>query len=345
VRNLHPTLQKEIIDKYNNYEKLKDLANFYSLDLIKLRYWIKKNPHVKWRGGKQFSLNEDYFKKECANQAYILGFLSADGCIRFEKKAWNLRVEIQQQDVEFLEFLKKELEFNGNIRFYSKKTPKNKDGFYCRVDIRNNTMGEDLINNGVIPNKTYNFKLPPVAYGPYSNHFMRGYFDGDGCITTQSNKTRHNYFFSLCVNKEVAQDFIDLIYQKSGVKLHKYNYSKISASTAITCESKESIRKMYEWLYADSENSFSLSRKKERFELAFENSLIDRVDLRKKINNEVRLKCEELFEQGVSLQKICDFLQQEYQLEVSRFPLTLARKKWRLTRNQQQNQNEALLVP
>ncbi len=47
-------------------------------------------------------------------------------------------------------------------------------------------MKNDLIRLGCIPSKTKTLEFPSVDIVPkhLMRHFIRGYFDGDGCITT-----------------------------------------------------------------------------------------------------------------------------------------------------------------
>lgn len=42
-------------------------------------------------------------------------------------------------------------------------------------------MGEDLVQWGIVPCKTYSFVTPDIPKQLYS-HYFRGYFDGDGSI-------------------------------------------------------------------------------------------------------------------------------------------------------------------
>jgi len=50
-------------------------------------------------------------------------------------------------------------------------------------------MYSDLINLGLHPRKSLTINLPDVPKR-YMSHFIRGYFDGDGCINLYRNKNR-----------------------------------------------------------------------------------------------------------------------------------------------------------
>ena len=47
---------------------------------------------------------------------------------------------------------------------------------------------DDLEDNGIIPRKTWNIEYPDWLEDDLLSHFVRGIFDGDGCITTSSRK-------------------------------------------------------------------------------------------------------------------------------------------------------------
>lgn len=50
-------------------------------------------------------------------------------------------------------------------------------------------MTDDLISHGCIQNKTFYIEIPNIPE-PLMNHFIRGFFDGDGCICTDNKKKR-----------------------------------------------------------------------------------------------------------------------------------------------------------
>ena len=63
------------------------------------------------------------------------------------------------------------------------------------LTIGNKVMINDLLLLGLTPNKSLDVKFPILNKDLYS-HFIRGYFDGDGCICLLSNKSWHINFCS-----------------------------------------------------------------------------------------------------------------------------------------------------
>lgn len=59
--------------------------------------------------------------------------------------------------------------------------------FYLRIG--NKVMFQDLLEKGVKPRKSLTMKLPNIPEGHFS-FFLRGYFDGDGCVHVYVPKRR-----------------------------------------------------------------------------------------------------------------------------------------------------------
>ena len=145
----------------------------------------------------KYNYNKDYFQIiDSADKAYWLGFLYADGCInrnyKNEKlKSMSLELQLCSDDKHHLEKLNQSLESNVEIH---DKISKYKDKEYksSRLCISCTKMCYDLIDKGCTPQKTYTIRMPSFDIVPeyYMRDFIRGYFDGDGCIciTTMNGK-------------------------------------------------------------------------------------------------------------------------------------------------------------
>ena len=124
-----------------------------------------------------YNFNKDYFQKiDTEDKAYFLGFIVADGCISEKSNS----VQIIQKETYILEEFKKYIEFNG---------PVYKDeyrGISC-ITVNSSKTKKDLENLGITPNKTMIVKYPNISEH-LQNHFIRGVFDGDGCISLRTDK-------------------------------------------------------------------------------------------------------------------------------------------------------------
>lgn len=112
-----------------------------------------------------------------------MGFIYADGYI---SKDNSFEITLKAEDVRHLHKFNRFLECNVNrVSYHPKKTSEKIYDLY-RFSIQNDTMGKALNSHGVIPNKSLVLTFPEIS--TFSNedlirHFIRGYFDGDGCIS------------------------------------------------------------------------------------------------------------------------------------------------------------------
>lgn len=136
------------------------------------------------RFARKYNINESYFDEiDTQNKAYIMGFLSADGC-NFPSKS-TISMSLEECDKEILEKICKEMDNTHPLEFidYSNK----KDFGYTYKDqyrmlIFSSHMCNKLEEHGVIPNKSLRLQFPENLDDDLKRHYLRGYFDGDGTL-------------------------------------------------------------------------------------------------------------------------------------------------------------------
>lgn len=136
-------------------------------------------------------------------EAYLLGFIYADGSVLHKTKHLNkyntVRLKISKKDKEDLIRFNKYLNWKyGETKTYIKNKK------YDMVYVTNYTinMANQMITLGVIPRKTYSNEDFVFTNIPdkFKRHFIRGYFDGNGHINI--NK-KEQMIFELCSNNIV----------------------------------------------------------------------------------------------------------------------------------------------
>ena len=146
------------------------------------------------RGGhNRYKFKIDFFEKWSPEMAYVLGFLYADGDIEDVRKSSRTQyVTIASVDRDILESIKKALGSGHNLNYRAprKVTYRNgktyeSRGIY-RLRIGSKKMFNDLLKLGLSPRKSLTIKFPDDIPDNCLNHFIRGYFDGDGCITIKN---------------------------------------------------------------------------------------------------------------------------------------------------------------
>ncbi|OGM05079.1 hypothetical protein A2715_03720 [Candidatus Woesebacteria bacterium RIFCSPHIGHO2_01_FULL_39_32] len=142
------------------------------------------------RGGHNRSkINEKFFKNWSPNMAYLLGLIYADGTIKDVRiSSRTCYIAVSSNDLDLLEQVRKVLSSTHKIytrksrmvKFSDHKIYKCSTSYILRVG--NKMIYQDLVNLGLTPRKSLKIQLPDVPV-EYFNFFLRGYFDGDGCLS------------------------------------------------------------------------------------------------------------------------------------------------------------------
>lgn len=220
----------------------------------------------------RYSLNESFFKNiDTEEKAYILGFIYADGYVG-DNKTNNVVITVTRKDKCILEEIKKCLEYTGEIRnvdslkgCYENTKPKS------TINFSSKELAEDLRKLGLYPNKSTSMtKLPDIPLDLY-RHFIRGYFDGDGCIST-SQKTSYHILSDgskkKYINKSIIWNVIGTIEFLDDMK--KYLPTNVLDAKCKTdgmkylrTDSKKALRLIYKFMY--DESTIYLKRKYKKF--------------------------------------------------------------------------------
>lgn len=212
-----------------------------------------------------YTLDENYFFEiNSLDKAYFLGLLYADGNVYIKNSINHLSIELLLEDLKIIELFKICLKTNRPTKFRKSKVDKN--GFNikerCGLSIVNKKICLDLVNLGCTPRKTKSLKFPQFLKKDTSllKAFIRGYFDGDGCVSvSKDNKIKSS------INS--TEDFINNLYEIfTDLKLDPkiYKHKRISNFYEIYFNGIERNMRVYNYLYDDS--IYFLNRKKEKFE-------------------------------------------------------------------------------
>lgn len=182
----------EILKLYQNNISRKEIAKMYqvqdrTISNILLKFGISKLS--RGLGARKYTFNYNYFDNiDTESKAYILGMLYADGTN--STKRGVLRLGLQEKDIDILEKINKEFDNTKPIRF--SKSRKNKR--IAEIELVSKNTANQLAYLGCIPKKSLILKFPNSKQVPNHliNHFIRGYFDGDGCLAYRYPKKNKN---------------------------------------------------------------------------------------------------------------------------------------------------------
>jgi len=240
-------------------DKSMDLNLFYN-DFIPI---ICHSPHIypKNRKKKVDITNQDFFDIiDTEQKAYWLGFLYADGSIG----RYVLKIGLSKKDILHLQKFANIF----NVKMCYRQNGKNVESY---IQIYDKYLYNKLFELGMRNRDLNTIKnnIPEELI----RHFIRGFFDGDGCISicnhSQKYKDkeyiykRYNLSFA-CFSYMFANDLQDIICVR--VKILK---NKIIKHTNANCwypswGNIQDIKKFKDWIYNDS--NIYLERKKEIFD-------------------------------------------------------------------------------
>ncbi len=226
-----------------------------------------------------YSLNENYFNEiNSTNKHYILGFIYADGSVYKN----YLSITVQICDISVLEFIKKELNYNGPI--YKKPT-------YCTLTISSKKLVNDLCLLGIIQNKTYESKTLPLFNINFFPQFLLGFFDGDGSIYKPSKTKPYDYTVNFTSNQIVLNEIKNLLKERliSSSKIRKRYDNEISCMLDI--KGSINLEKIYNLFYSNPPEYF-FKRKYDKFN-EFKDSLKNMN--KRNFKNEIVLEIKQMY--------------------------------------------------
>lgn len=139
-------------------------------------YWEKYPRPVKgprWPKRK----SDHFFDTWTPEMAYVLGYFAADGTM-FRNPRGSHYVGFCSTDIELIKNVKHLMGVTNNVE--TKQPAGNRKRLYT-LQIGSKRLFEQLLTLGFIPNKSLKLQMPAVPEKMFAN-FVRGYFDGDGCV-------------------------------------------------------------------------------------------------------------------------------------------------------------------
>ena len=244
---------------YRAGHSIKEVAAHFSITyrnaLHYLIYFGYYKPKRKQSNVQNLCECESFFETiDSSDKAYYLGLLMSDGYIN--KTLYNKEVglALKSEDKYILEKL-------NNYVSPKKKVVKYKNSYKWHVV--SPKMYNDLQGYGIVENKSHKDYLYPNIPNDFDKDFIRGYFDGDGCI---SIKSTGYIVVSVCGN---SKTFIESLAEKLnsyGIKTRPIFTStrgKINPIHTLYIQGREYKSKFKNFIYNDAETY--LKRKYDRF--------------------------------------------------------------------------------
>ena len=215
--------------------------------------------------GIKYKINLNFFKSWSPNMAYVLGFIAADGSLEDTPYMRGKYISICSSDKEILKKIKVVLDSEHTmVKIKPKefvlrgKTYISKEKYMLRIG--SHEIYNDLFGLGIMPRKSNTITFPKIP-GEFMAHFLRGYLDGDGCVSIYNKKQRLSVTFT-----SGSENFLwrlsEVISSTLGIKRH--NVFNNHWAFQVKYSTKEAIP-LLKYCYSDTGDGLYLERKYNKF--------------------------------------------------------------------------------
>lgn len=226
---------------------------------------------------KKYNYDDSYFNViDTQEKAYWLGFIMADGCIIQKSKdrpSLSLIINLQKNDFAHLEKFNNHLSGNLPIRYGTTKAVVIKseteshllpESEYCKIEVNSKWLCQDLIQHGVTQRKTLEEKAPLIKDDTLIRHFIRGFFDGDGCFSIVKPFNRNREYPKIFISSgyTIVEYIVDNVFKKTGFVMGRDKYHKLDRCYI---QSEKGFLLFMDYIYKDA--TVYLDRKKELVDL------------------------------------------------------------------------------
>lgn len=203
--------------------------------------FILNNRAYEKRGGGRFcssscalrkmSVNESFFNViDTEEKAYWLGFLFADGY----QNGWEIKINLSNIDQNHLEKFRQSLSAEHLVKQH--KTRK-----ISSFNVGSKLLCHALNKHGCVKAKSLIVQYPTIP-NHLDRHFIRGVFDGDGCIYVSKKGNRR---FTICSFSPIFLTALEQKMQQAGLYVKIYR-------TSVVCSRVKEIEKIRQFLYENS---------------------------------------------------------------------------------------------
>lgn len=269
-KNLKKLFSKEMLEyEYKLCGSMQKIADKLDVSVDSIYKYMKLyNVEYEQNNHKYiYSCNENVFNTDTELSFYLAGFIAADGSLQKRKYSKILKICLSKNDLNHLEKIKNLLNSTHPIKEYKVKpskliTTKNN---CIELQIVSKSIFDDLERFNIIPNKTSIYKMPEwLITHSLVNHFMRGYFDGDGAISycgLGQNRTIKQMNFSVLGTQKFIEQYQNILI--TNCKLNTIKILKHYSVYKIAYSGNNNVKNIYNFLYKNA--TIFLNRKQEKF--------------------------------------------------------------------------------
>lgn len=179
------------------------------------------------RGGyscRKYTANFEFFKTWSSDMAYVLGFWWADGCMKDHRR---FSIYQHNKDKYILDNILSVMESDYPIAHDKRNC--------CYFEIGSKILCDSILKLGGKCRKSHDIDFPLDMPLDFAADFLRGHFDGDGCITFDKNCRKHFAYISSA--SPFFMNALRIHLANVGIKI-----SHVSASISVKMNAENTIK-------------------------------------------------------------------------------------------------------
>lgn len=268
VRITNPFPKEKLPDMISYYDNgnmsLREVSEKFNVPALSIYHHFKKsnvNTKIDYvRNGnkvRKYKIDETYFEQiNTRDKAYILGLICADGGIH--SKYYQIKLKLT--DLELIEAVKERLKCDTPIYVVKKEFERHKQAY--ALVICNFKIYSDIQKAGIIKNKSY-FNVYPTIAPDLQRDFIRGFFDGNGCISFNNGYAEIKIISTIVLVEKMKEILNDngIVSYVDRDKRTDLRIGQLRIRKKIDCIN------FSRFIYTDIEGQIFLSRKYDKFKL------------------------------------------------------------------------------
>lgn len=208
---------------------------------------------------RRYEVNDNYLDEiNTQTKAYFLGLFAADGCNH--ENIGEISIKLQEYDEHILLQIKDNLEYTGRLYLNTRQGNVNNQKILRISSVK---LSNRLSELGFPARKSLILKFPKFIPDHLVNHFIRGFFDGNGSIYKHKNKKEFtNFNIDLISSPMFCLECKEYLENKLGIHLSSFYVNK-NKNMRISCGGNQQVKKLMDYLYKDA--TIYLYRKYDRY--------------------------------------------------------------------------------
>ena len=278
--------RKQAVEDYINGISSEIIARNLNVDAGVIRRELKKN-NVQIRPAtenkRKYKIDENYFEViDTQEKAYFLGILYADGSL--SSKGNDVSLGLKEYDHELLVRLSNIVYGFEHLSYEDRQVNDTTLTRYYTLRWCSQKIHRDLCKCGCGPSKTFDIRFPNFLSRELLQHFIRGYFDGDGCISVKESSNRpvvditsnHHFVFQM-------HNYINshLNIRTAKANRHYNDTDRSSGNFQITATPE--VIKFMDYLYKDA--TIYMQRKYDIYQKFLKNQIVKKSKKAQKTND------------------------------------------------------------